>query len=151
MLLIRPLTAKEQKGYSHAIHRIPTKSADQEENGRDVEAGPGQRSGDVCPRFVNTGYRGCTGKRAGNLAAHLKTRPLSVEQIETIQEFAARVGKTLEAMDDDFDAKRGLIEALDVRATMVVEDELKAIYARCLLGEDSFLTSRTFQGIVQPL
>ena len=73
-----------------------------------------------------------------------------VVQIKTIQEFAARIGKNLEAMGEDF-AKRGLIKALDVRATMVVEDELEAIYGRYLLGEDSFLTSRTFQGIVQPL
>jgi hypothetical protein len=51
----------------------------------------------------------------------------------------------------NFDAKRGLIEALDVRVTLVVEDDQQLIYAECLLDEDTFLTSITIQGIVLPL
>ncbi len=90
-------------------------------------------------------------KERDELTAYLGARVLSVEQIQTIQEFAAKIGENLEAMGDDFDARRGLIEALDVRATLVVEDGQQLIYARCLLDEDTFLTSRTIQGIVRPL
>ena len=90
-------------------------------------------------------------KERGELAAYLEARVLSVEQIQTIQEFAAKIGENLEAMGDDFDAKRGLVEALDVRVTLVVEDGQQLIYARCLLDEDVFLTSSTIHGIVRPL
>ena len=54
-------------------------------------------------------------------------------------------------MDDDFDAKRTLIEALDVQMTLVVEDDDQIAYARCLLNGDDFLTSDTIQGIVPKL
>jgi len=90
-------------------------------------------------------------KERGELAAYLEARVLSVEQIETIQEFAAKIGENLEAMDDDFDAKQGLIEALDVRVTLVVEDGEQLVYAKCLLSDDAFLTSDTIQCIVLPL
>jgi hypothetical protein len=73
-------------------------------------------------------------ERAG-LVARLETRALSVEQIQTIQEFAAKVGKNLDAIDDDFDAKRQIIEELDVQATLVVENDERVVYARCILGE----------------
>jgi SMC interacting uncharacterized protein involved in chromosome segregation len=89
-------------------------------------------------------------ERAG-LVAHLEARELSMEQIETIQEFAARVTENLEAMRDDFEMKRRLVEELDVHVTLAVEDGQKVVYARCLLGEDLFLTSSTIQGIVRSL
>jgi hypothetical protein len=76
-------------------------------------------------------------ERAG-LAAHLKACVLSIEQIQTIQDFAAKIGKNLEAMDDDYDAKRGLIETLDVQVTLVVENGDKVVCGRCIVGEDSW-------------
>ena len=90
-------------------------------------------------------------KEQGDLKAYLEARVLSIEQIHTIREFAAKTGENLEAMGDDFDAKRGLVEALDVGVTLVVEDGQQPIYVKCLLDEDVFLTSRTTQGIVQTL
>jgi len=51
-------------------------------------------------------------------------------------------------MNDDLNARRNIIDALDVQATLTVEDGEKVIYARCLPGEDVFLTSSTIQGIV---
>jgi hypothetical protein len=85
------------------------------------------------------------------LLAHLKARVLSVEQLQTIQEFGTKVSEHLEAMRDDFEMKRRLVEELDVCVTRAVEDGQKVIYARCLLGGDVFLTSNTIQGIVQSL
>ena len=41
----------------------------------------------------------------------------------------------MEAMGADFDARRRIIEALDVWATLTVEDEQKVVYARCTIGD----------------
>jgi len=88
-------------------------------------------------------------ERAG-LAACLEACVLSIEQIQTIQDFAAKVGKNLEAMDDDYDAKRGLIEMLNVQVTLVVENGDKVVYGRCIVGEDSWdLSNITKTGCCQ--
>lgn len=77
-------------------------------------------------------------KEQAGLAAYLEACVLSVEQIKTIQQFAAKVGDNLAAMDDDYDAKRGLIEKLDVQVTLVVEGDDKIVRGRCIVGEDSW-------------
>jgi hypothetical protein len=84
------------------------------------------------------------------LAAFLESRVFSSEQIQTVQDFAAKVRENLEAMQDDFEMKRRLVEELEVCVTLTVEDGRKVIYARCLLGEGVCLTSRTIHGIVRP-
>jgi hypothetical protein len=71
------------------------------------------------------------------LVAHLETQALSAGQIQSIQEFAAKVGEGLETIGDDFEAKRRIIDTLDVWVTVNVEDEQKIAYARCMIGEDS--------------
>jgi site-specific DNA recombinase len=80
------------------------------------------------------------------LLAHLEGHLLSVEQIKTIQEFAAGVSQKLDAMDNDLDAKRRLIEMLDVQVTLTTENGEKVIYARCILGQDSWPVSSTTRG-----
>jgi hypothetical protein len=45
------------------------------------------------------------------------------------------VAKGLE--DADFAAKRHIIEALDVQATLAMEEGEKVIYARCVLGQQA--------------
>jgi len=74
-------------------------------------------------------------ERAG-LVAHLRERTLTDEQIQTLMNFAGAVSENLEAMDDDFDAKRRLIEELDVQATLTMEDGEKVAYVSCIVGED---------------
>jgi 2-phospho-L-lactate guanylyltransferase (CobY/MobA/RfbA family) len=71
------------------------------------------------------------------LVTHLKAQVLSAAQIQTIQEFAAKVRKNLEAMGNDFGMKRRLIEELDTWVTLAVEGEQRVIYARCMLGEQT--------------
>ena len=71
------------------------------------------------------------------LLTHLEANLLSAEQIRTLQEFAAKVGEKLDKMEDDFAARRALIEALDMQVTLMIEDEQKVVYARCILGERS--------------
>jgi hypothetical protein len=81
------------------------------------------------------------------LVASLETRVLSVEQIHTTQELAAKVCRNLHAADDDFDAKRQIIEELDVQATLVVESGERVVYARCILGEQVFGVRPIHQGM----
>ena len=71
------------------------------------------------------------------LLTHLEANLLSAEQIRTLQEFAAKVGEKLGKMEDDFVARRALIEALDMQVTLMIEDGQKVVYARCILGERS--------------
>jgi hypothetical protein len=44
---------------------------------------------------------------------------------------------------DGFDAKRGLLEALDVQVTLSLEGGEKVAYARCIVGEDSWPVSHS--------
>ena len=61
------------------------------------------------------------------------------EEIENIQVFSAEVAEGLSASDEDFDALRQIIEALDVQATLTVENDEKIAYVRCVFGEDTLL------------
>ena len=69
------------------------------------------------------------------LRAVLEKNLLTTEQVRTMQEFAAKVRERLEVMGDDFNAKREVVEALDVQVTLSQEDGEKVVYARCILGE----------------
>jgi len=84
-------------------------------------------------------------ERSG-LVAHLEAQLLTIEQIRTIQSFAAKVGENLEAMDGDLAAMRALIAALDVQVTLAVEDGQKVVYVRCIVGEGSCPVSPTSGG-----
>ena len=88
-------------------------------------------------------------ERAG-LVAHLEARSLSVEQIETIRDFAAKIGENLEAMDGYFNGMRGLIEVLDVQVTLTVEDGEKVAYARCIFAQESWPVSTTTSRPMRP-
>jgi hypothetical protein len=80
--------------------------------------------------------------------AHLDAQSLTAERIRTVQEFAAEVNENLEAMNNDYGAMRGLIEALDVQVTLTVEDGEKVVNARSIVGEDSWPASDTTFGVL---
>lgn len=71
------------------------------------------------------------------LTAQLEAQTLTDEQVQTITGFAERVRGGLVTADQEFEKRRQLIDALDVRATLVVEDGEKVVYARCMLGENT--------------
>jgi hypothetical protein len=71
------------------------------------------------------------------LEASLDAQQLTEEQIESIFEFVAVVREGLEEADDSFGAKRKLIELLDVRVTLAVENDEKIVYATCRLGKEN--------------
>ena len=69
------------------------------------------------------------------LAAQIAERTLTREQVQTLQDFAAQVAEGLEDADADLETRCGIVEDLDVWATLAVEDGQKVVYARCMLGE----------------
>jgi site-specific DNA recombinase len=63
------------------------------------------------------------------LTVQLEERTLTNEEVQNLEEFARGVANALSLIDDgDFDAKREMIEWLDVRATLAVEDGFKVAY-----------------------
>jgi site-specific DNA recombinase len=74
-------------------------------------------------------------KERDNLAATVEAQTVTQEQMQTLQDFAADVAEGLEAAEADFQTRRCIIEALDVQATLAVEDGQKVVYVRCVLGK----------------
>jgi hypothetical protein len=71
-------------------------------------------------------------ERAG-LVTRLEARTLTPGEIQSLQDFAAKVGQGLEVADTDFETRRRVIEYLDVQTTLTVEDGQKVAYAQCIL------------------
>lgn len=69
------------------------------------------------------------------LDASLESHTLTEEQIRSIKGFAAKVREGLEIAD--FQTRRRIIETLDVKVTLTVEEKEKVVYIQCVL-DDSF-------------
>jgi hypothetical protein len=77
-------------------------------------------------------------KEQAGLVAKLEAQTLTENEIRTLQEFAVKIGAGLEQAD--FQARCGVIEALDIQVTLTVEDEVKVAYLHCALpGQDAIL------------
>jgi len=68
------------------------------------------------------------------LTNQLATRSLSEEQIRDLKAFAAEISKDLQTFRQDFEARSLLINMLDVKVTLQVEDDIKIAYVECRLG-----------------
>ncbi len=68
----------------------------------------------------------------------IEDQTLSPQQIESIYEFATTIGKTLDAANHDFHQRRAIVDALDVRVVLTVEDGEKVVYAQCALDSGKF-------------
>ena len=75
-------------------------------------------------------------ERAG-LLSFLEARVLTDEQISNVQEFAVRVGRGLDGVEQDYEVQRRLVELLDVRVILNAEGGQRVAYARCMLGDDA--------------
>jgi citrate synthase len=58
---------------------------------------------------------------------HLASRSLTIEQIKTARDLAEQINARIDAIDEDFGLKRQLVEILDLRVTLAVEDEKKIV------------------------
>ena len=63
---------------------------------------------------------------------------LTVDQEQTIQEYASLLRKGLSVAETQFQARRHIIELLNVTATLRREDGQKVAYVSCVLGENMF-------------
>jgi ribosomal protein S15P/S13E len=61
-------------------------------------------------------------RERAELAAQLKAQTLTDEQVQIVTEFAEKVRGGLEVAERDLEKRRRLIDLLDVRATLAVED-----------------------------
>jgi hypothetical protein len=80
-------------------------------------------------------------KERVGLVARLEEQTFTPDQMQTIRDFAAQEAEGLERADQDFETRRRMIEALDVQATLTVEDGVKVAYARCILGQSVLSTA----------
>lgn len=79
-----------------------------------------------------------------SLEKQVAGQTISDHQIETIEEFAAKVNTGLIKAENDFQQRRKLIELLDVRGTLSVEDGKKVAYI-----ESDITGEKALVGIVQ--
>lgn len=75
------------------------------------------------------------GERA-ELTAVLEAAELSDAEVVAIKELVAKVGQGLEEAEEDFDLRRGVIEALNVWAKLIVEGGEKVVRASCILSPE---------------
>jgi hypothetical protein len=76
-----------------------------------------------------------------DIEVHLQTTVLSDEQINDIQLICAEVGSKLD--NATFEQKRQIIDMLDVRGTLAIEDQEKVVYVKCILGQQLLSVART--------
>ncbi len=74
------------------------------------------------------------------ISAHLQTKVLSNEQIADIEAFCAQIRHGLDIAT--FEQKRQVIDLLDVRGTLAIENEEKVVYVKCLLGQQLLSVAR---------
>jgi len=65
------------------------------------------------------------------------------EQIENLQDFAYQAQEGLIIANEDFEARRAMIEYLDLNVTLAIEDSLRVIYLTCIVGEDKLTLGNT--------
>ena len=66
----------------------------------------------------------------------LQTRALTEEHMSTIAEFAKKTAKGLQKAEESFEARRRIIELLDLEAKLTIEDGVKVAYVRCVIGKE---------------
>lgn len=62
---------------------------------------------------------------------------ISAEQLDSIEAFAQEIAHGLADAEDDFAARRRIIDLLDVRGSLTLENGERVLYTQCILGEKS--------------
>ena len=68
----------------------------------------------------------------------------------TIADFAKEVAEGLDKAEENFDARRRVIDLFNVQVTLTIEDGQRVIRARCYIGEESLPIARTTPRTGQP-
>ena len=77
------------------------------------------------------------GQERDRLMEAIQERILTPDQIQNIHAFAAEIRGGLQFAETDNAAKKEIIETLDVRVTLSVEDGEKIVSVECILGEEN--------------
>ena len=80
-------------------------------------------------------------KEKVELSSHLHAITVTDEQIEDIEAICAQVRDGLETAT--FEQKRQLIDLLDVRGKLAIENDEKVVYVKCILGQQLLSVART--------
>ena len=84
-----------------------------------------------------------------SLHKQLTGTQLSQDEIQIIRGFAQSIRQGLQLAANNFEAKRKIIDLLDLQVTVVVENDQKVVYAKCLIDDTTMtITSRTIGGSV---
>jgi len=75
--------------------------------------------------------------------AMLETESLSEEQLQSVIQFAQVIAEEVEEADQDFETRCEIIEALQVRGELGIEDGEKVLHLHCILGETDLLIGST--------
>ncbi len=81
-----------------------------------------------------------------NLKEQLNSEIVTEEQIHDIMDFSSQVKEKLIEADNDNQLKRQLLEALDLKITLALEEDKKVIFIRCVVGEGMCTLSNTKNG-----
>jgi len=60
---------------------------------------------------------------------------LTDAQVQDLKDFMAKVAPGIAVSDADFDTRRSVVEALNVKAKLTVEDGEKVVRVQCVVGE----------------
>jgi len=74
-----------------------------------------------------------------NLQGIIETKALTPEQIHDIQDFSRKITEGIDLVSCDFEAKRKLIDLLDVQVFCLIDDAGgKIVKLKCVLGSDQY-------------
>jgi len=85
---------------------------------------------------LETNIRALENERVA-LLSQLQARVLTPDEIQDLYDFANRIAKGLNNIEDDLLAKRKIIEAIGLMVTLAVEDGERVAYIRSILGNTS--------------
>jgi antitoxin component HigA of HigAB toxin-antitoxin module len=71
-----------------------------------------------------------------DLMEHLETHEYSPQQIEDIKQVVTEISLGVAEADNSFEKQKQIIEVLDVRAALTVENDEKIAYVRCAFKND---------------
>jgi hypothetical protein len=74
-------------------------------------------------------------KEQSQMTVQMDAQALNQAQMHDLQDFAAQVAEGLEQAEGSFEARRLVIQIMNVRACSAVEDGERVVYVRCLPGD----------------
>lgn len=89
-------------------------------------------------------------KERADLVVTLEAQTLTDEQILTIEQYAGEIADGLEEAENDFEARRRIIEGMDVQVRLTVEDGVKVAWASWLVSNEERLSIEDTTSCISP-